>query len=61
MTALEDHESRPEEHPEILRLDAEARTALEVRRQFLRPHKPGWWRNLPNPHAVGNQISDDEL
>lgn len=60
MTESDQHPSA-KEHPGILRIDAEARAFLEVRREFLRPHKPGWWRNLPNPHAVGNQVNEDEL
>ena len=49
------------EHPEVIRIDREAQMALEVRRQLSRPDKPGWWRNEPNPHAVGRAVSDDEL
>jgi hypothetical protein len=49
------------ELPEIVEMDRAAQEALEARRRFLRPHKQGWWRNLPNPHAVGSQIDDDEL
>lgn len=49
------------ESPEIIKLDKIAQEALETRRKFLRPHKQGWWRNLPNPHAVGYKIEDDEL
>lgn len=51
----------PDEMPEITEMDRAAQEALETRRKFLRPHKHGWWRNLPNPHAVGNQVDDDEL
>jgi hypothetical protein len=52
---------KQEELPEITRLDEEAQQFLAVRRACLRPHKHGWWRNMPNPHAVGDQVSDDEL
>ncbi|MBK1884668.1 hypothetical protein JIN85_19815 [Luteolibacter pohnpeiensis] len=49
------------EHPEIIRIDEEAQAALEFRRKVKRPHKPGWWRNRPNPFTVGNKIKDEEL
>jgi len=58
---MDESTEKQKELPEILRLDEEAQLALETRRKFLRPHKHGWWRNMPNPHAVGNQVSDDEL
>lgn len=54
-------EDGPQESLEVLRIDREAQLILESRRQFTRPQKPGWWRNSPNPHAVGNKINDDEL
>jgi hypothetical protein len=50
-----------QELPEIVRADAAACEAVETRRKFLRQHKRGWWRNAPNPFAVGNRIEDGDL
>lgn len=49
------------EHPTILEIDEEAQATLEIRRLLAQPDTPGWWRNAPNPHAVGHQLNDDEL
>lgn len=49
------------EHPEILKIDENAARVLEMRRTCLRPHRPAWWRNSPNPFAVGSRQNDADL
>jgi hypothetical protein len=60
MSEADDDAVAWQELPEIVKADEVAREAVEARRKFLRPHKPGWWRNAPNPFSVGNECGDDE-
>jgi hypothetical protein len=50
-----------DELPEIREMDEDDQALLAMRRKCLHPHKHGWWRGCPNPHAVGNKINDNDL